>query len=1240
MRSFARLALGAGVLALLGVTTPQRAHAVCSSGGTVSNAADCVPVGKGSLDCHVEFAVTPQPPPDPKTGFPTAKISCMDNDPTCDADTTPGQCTFLVGACVNVVDGRFTCSPTNTQSYILKKPSVKDGLKAHVNRFARDNRRVLDLALAALIPTATPNVCTDQQKFVVPLKKGILKGTGKLVLKGTDSTPKTDTDSVKFTCLPNPAIATIPCASARQIASTSELIGGPLAMGKVGDYLIENDKARFIVRDTGREFSFLLTYGGHIIDADLQRKLGPSSLSPPYPAGNDAFHAQTPLINISSTDNPTAITVINDGATGGPAQLRTTGPDDLFDPIDPRVAIRQFSTSLSVPTSAVDNNIPVTIANDYTLNCGDDFVEIETTVNNTGGTALDLYVGDYMNGGGQTEVVGTGLGYGDVALRLGDGDGTQPLAYDFIGWVGFGDADHLSYGLIPQVATKTSSFASSGVVVPVYGNALVGVLLNPQGSKPPGFLHVPASGSSSFKRWFAVGDNGMGRILDDRTKLAARGDITSFKSGFITGTVTVAGQPVDGARVTILRNPGDRGAGLGLIDTFETHDGGFYQGSLPQGTYQVAVKVPGHLYEGGGSTPLFKVAKIGGATTVVDFDVPATGFVQVLVTDGVSSIPIASKVSVVGLEATADPGISENATLATVTGNLFGYDAHEKVTIYGLPKVEFTDMSGDTGVFALQPGTYQIVVSHGPRYSVFKQMLTVVPGSEGSPQIVNASVVPVVNTTGFISGDFHVHMAQSPDSVVSNRERVVTMLAEGVDYFVASDHDFVTDLTSDVAALGATTNIKAALSQEITYFDSGHFGAYPFDPANLPDPTSHTGGALDWGDASAAIGAGYPSDGSYDLSPEAMALLAKGPPFNAIVVQANHINSGTLGYLRVHGIDTTVVPPQSSTPPANVRLDPSLTNTYTDELTALELWIENSRPQNALALGENLGDWFNLLNNWSSVSGHDRLRKTATFDSDTHSTTIVQAGGPRNMVADTSGSIAAINPVTVANRINEGRDIGTNGPFLQVSIVGDSGATAAHAIGSPLLVPAVGGTVVIHVDVASPDWAEFDQVQIFVNNVPSCTTTPVNFVGGVKKLCTPVADYTLNKGVDFTVTPVPVNGSTRLEAHLTKTLTGGSLPAGDAWVVVVVKGTDGVSKPLFPMAPANIFAKACTGDPCHSCNTNSDCAFIGTCAPANVTTADLADGNLGQCGVTSLAIANPLFIDRDGDGLYKGLTIP
>jgi len=100
--------------------------------------------------------------------------------------------------------------------------------------------------------------------------------------------------------------------------------------------------------------------------------------------------------------------------------------------------------------------------------------------------------------------------------------------------------------------------------------------------------------------------------------------------------------------------------------------------------------------------------------------------------------------------------------------------------------------------------------------------------------------------------------------------------------------------------------------------------------------------------------------------------------------QANHFIQRHAGLLprpryRYDGGPTTV-----DTSPSQLRsIHRSPIRTPTSSRHS-SLWIENSRPQAALALGENLGDWFNLLNNWSSVAGHDKLRKTATFDSDTH----------------------------------------------------------------------------------------------------------------------------------------------------------------------------------------------------------------------------------------------------------------
>ena len=67
------------------------------------------------------------------------------------------------------------------------------------------------------------------------------------------------------TCSSDPAPAV-----AKQIAARNELIGGPGALGEVGDYLLANDQIRVIVQGSGYSRGFGV-YGGAIIDADIQR---------------------------------------------------------------------------------------------------------------------------------------------------------------------------------------------------------------------------------------------------------------------------------------------------------------------------------------------------------------------------------------------------------------------------------------------------------------------------------------------------------------------------------------------------------------------------------------------------------------------------------------------------------------------------------------------------------------------------------------------------------------------------------------------------------------------------------------------------------------------------------------------------------------------------------------------------------------------------------------------------------
>jgi hypothetical protein len=69
--------------------------------------------------------------------------------------------------------------------------------------------------------------------------------------------------------------------------------------------------------------------------------------------------------------------------------------------------------------------------------------------------------------------------------------------------------------------------------------------------------------------------------------------------------------------------------------------------------------------------------------------------------------------------------------------------------------------------------------------------------------------------------------------------------------------------------------------------------------------------------------------------------------------------------------------------------------------------------------------------------------------------------------------------------------------------------------------------------------------------------------------------------------------------------------AGDTWFVVLVKGTDGDSRPMFPEFPRDL-----------------DTA-------SNTTLADLLDGNLDQGGVLALGFTNALYADVDGVEGYQ-----
>jgi hypothetical protein len=978
-------------------------------------------------------------------------------------------------------------------------------------------------------------------------------------------------------------------ALAKQIVNAADCVKGPLSRCRVNDYLLQNDKIRVVVQDIQRNMFGVGQFGGQIIDADLNR--GNPALE------RDNFEEFATAINIENVAHYTTLTVINDGSDGQAAVLRATGVDDLIDFINPSSTVA--SLGFSLPAAVDDKDLPVEIQTDYILEPGANVVRIQTTVVNLGATPYSIYLGEYLNGSGQLYLFQPVNGFGSP-LVVSPCPTTAANPCNFVAYAGHKGGSGVSYGYVHEVA-GSSTFSTSGVTVSLLGRNVALALV---GAAPQNFP-LAATGnpgdSVTIDRWFVIGDGSVASITDTRNR------VQTIATGTVSGNVTVGGSPAAGAQVAILgsTDPSEMPGSTqkNVVTQALTDPAGNYSVTLAPGTYTVEAALDGTPYEGGGSTPvghLVNVAAYG--STVANIALPATGAIRVFVTDE-NNVPIPGKASIVGFDPSPDPKNAQTVVIINTTTNVFSNRGPDGAP-FGLTDTLFVDTSGDSGVVALEPGTYQVVVSRGPEFTVAKQNVTV---TAGLTSVVNTQIARITDSTGFVGSDFHVHSIESPDSQVARRDRVVTMLADGVDFFASTDHDIRTTYAPDIAAVaGASALLATAPGEEITSFDYGHWNAWPMSI----DPLQVNGGAVDFGGA-APDGQDFPVYLSYSLTPAQVIAAAHADPGASNTVQVNHIHS----FFGLDGgsglaIDTGATPPQSAVSATARRLDPAVTNYFPLDgggdatFDALEVWIGDDRPQvYTNFLGQNAGDWFNLLN--------QGYRKTGIADSDTHDRVSGGSGFPRSYVASPTDAPSGLGAIadTLSQNVNDGRVFGSNGPIVRVRVIADSTVQEGRLdLGYPTQISTTNGEVDVQVDIQSPDWAEFDTVEYYVNSTTTCSKSTKQSGAGpvVVKRYAITPDYVQTAPTDFTVsTDEVIPGFTRFEASTSLTISG---LTQDVWIVVMVKGSDGVSKPLFPVASSSL--KKAT----------------------NLTLADLTDGNLGEDGVTALAFTNPIYVDVDGGG--------
>jgi hypothetical protein len=175
-------------------------------------------------------------------------------------------------------------------------------------------------------------------------------------------------------------------SNARQIATRTDLIGGPSALGEVGDYLLENDQIRVIIQDKGFSRGFGV-YGGSLIDADLVRPVANGTVAGGQ--GRDQFGELFPIFFLEAMV-PEAVEVLSDGSDGSPARVRVRGNGGDFLTLTKvlnQVILNshEFTPELFAPDFSADtlsNNPKIEFEVVYSLAPGDRHVTIESTLRN------------------------------------------------------------------------------------------------------------------------------------------------------------------------------------------------------------------------------------------------------------------------------------------------------------------------------------------------------------------------------------------------------------------------------------------------------------------------------------------------------------------------------------------------------------------------------------------------------------------------------------------------------------------------------------------------------------------------------------------------------------------------------------------------------------------------------------------------------------------------------------------
>jgi hypothetical protein len=313
------------------------------------------------------------------------------------------------------------------------------------------------------------------------------------------------------------------------------------------------------------------------------------------------------------------------------------------------------------------------------------------------------------------------------------------------------------------------------------------------GAEPAaGEVEIGAGESRTFAQALAIG----------RGTAEAYGVIAGLRGavqGFRGRVVDVDGEPAKSATVQLAKGDKSLVAYVG--------DDGAFSFAYPDASVDAVVLDIGR--------PAQKVKLAAGEPKTIE--VPKASGVAVKVTDA-DGAPLPCKVQFIGVGDTATPYLGPVVR------------AHGCDNQYQSESGSFTQ--------ALPAGAYRMVITRGIEYDHVEREVTVPAGAVVE---VTATLRRVLDTTGWISGDFHNHTTISGDNYCGTDDRIINLAAEDVEFAPTTEHNRIYDWEPHICKLGLRDRLKTVSGIELTG-GGPHLNAFPLIPVLF----SQDNGAPQW----------------------------------------------------------------------------------------------------------------------------------------------------------------------------------------------------------------------------------------------------------------------------------------------------------------------------------------------------------------------------------------------------------